>query len=537
MKRKKITAADLFCGAGGTSTGLQLACKALGYDLNLVAVNHWQIAIATHSKNHPEAEHFCTNLDNVDPRKLVPSGKLDLLVASPECTHHSNARGGKPVNDQSRASGWRVVEWASQIRIETILIENVKEFRSWGPIGTNGKPLKKRKGELYFAFLNALRALGYIVEERILNAADYGAPTSRERLFIQARLGRKAIGWPERTHAPKDKVQQALPLFKTSSTLKPYRPAREIIDWTIPSRSIFNRKKPLKPNTLARIYAGLQKFSGIPFIVPKEGDDRIRSIDRPLQTITTQSRGIGLVQPFLVKFYGGHDAQSLDKPLPAVTANYEHFGLAQPFIVVLRNNMGAASIDNPLSTIATSGAHHGLCQPFITRFQGNHDGRSDGNQRNHSLEEPLPTLDTSNRYGLVSPFLVQTMHGQDDYPGRRVHSLDQPIKTITAGDDGWAIAEPFLVKYNGTAKAASIDEPIDTLSTKDRFGLVEPRLEGSPIAVLDIHFRMLQPHELAAAQGFPKSYVFVGNREDQVKQIGNAVSVEMAEALLKTILK
>ena len=162
-KKQKITAADLFCGAGGTSTGLQQACEQAGITLNLIAVNHWDVAISTHSQNHPDADHYCFNLDSVDPRKLVPSGKLDLLVASPECTHHSIARGGKPINDQSRASAWRIVEWASQIRIEHILIENVKEFRTWGPLGTNGRPLKKRKGETYFAFLNALRALGYTV--------------------------------------------------------------------------------------------------------------------------------------------------------------------------------------------------------------------------------------------------------------------------------------------------------------------------------------------------------------------------------------
>ena len=199
---RKITVADLFCGAGGTSTGLRQACEHLGLKLNLLAVNHWDIAIQTHATNHPDAEHLCSTLDSVDPRKVVPSGRLDLLIASPECTHHSIARGGKPINDQSRASAWRIVEWCSQIRVDHVLIENVKEFQTWGPLGANGQPLKRQKGATYFAFLNALQSLGYTVEARVLNAADYGDATSRERLFIQARKGRKPIQWPQPTHGP-----------------------------------------------------------------------------------------------------------------------------------------------------------------------------------------------------------------------------------------------------------------------------------------------------------------------------------------------
>jgi DNA (cytosine-5)-methyltransferase 1 len=563
---RKIKAADLFCGAGGTSTGLAEACASLGYELDLLAVNHWDIAIATHSQNHPDAQHLCASLDSVDPRKLVPSGKLDLLVASPECTHHSIARGGKPVNDQSRASAWRIVEWASQIRIQHILIENVKEFRTWGPLGSNGRPLKSRKGETYFAFLNALRALGYIVEERILNAADYGDPTSRERLFVQARLGRKGIGWPESTHAPANAIageasQPALFAHKTQRA--PYRTAREIIDWSIPGESIFTRKRPLAPNTLNRIYKGLQKFSGIPFIIPAGGPEiSARSVNQPLNTILTRDH-VGIVQPYLVKFFGGHDGHSIDEPLPTITANYEHYGLAQPFIVELRGNQDARSLDEPVSTVTGSGAHHALCQPFLTRFQG---GR-DCDQRNYSLEEPIRTLDTSNRFGLcqpfivgaggpsyagkprsvdkpfntvltndhsalVQPFIIPVNHGRDE----RSHSLNSPMPTITSVD-AWALIQSYLVKYNGTGQAQPVDEPLDTVTAKDRFGLCEPQLsEVGGYFLLDIRFRMLQPHELAAAMSFPKSYSFAGNREQRVKQIGNAVPVGLARALCQAIL-
>ena len=555
--KRTVKAADLFCGAGGTSTGLALACAELGLGLSLLAVNHWQVAIDTHSQNHPNVEHYCTDINTTDPRKLVPSGRLDLLVASPECTHHSIARGGKPINDQSRASAWRIVEWASQIEIKNLLIENVKEFQTWGPIGANGRPLKRKRGETYHAFLNALRSLGYIVEARVLNAANYGDPTSRERLFVIARKGRKSFHWPEPTHTRDGRET----LFHKPQK---WRAAREIIDWDLPGESIFTRKRPLSPNTMARIFAGLQKYCGLPFIVPKEsGVKRVRSVDQPLQTITTESRGIGLctpfilpnegfyrgnaprsldeplptvtqrgggalIQPYLVKFFGGHDAQSVDEPLPTICANYEHYGLAQPFVVELRNNQDSRSVDEPLSTVCANGNHQALCQPyifamnhgkddvrivdidkpmptitsvdawglaqpFLTRFNGNHNGRKDGAQRNYPVDAPLPTLDTSNRFGLVTP---------------------------------------YLVKYNGTGGPMSVDDPLDTVTAKDRFGLVIPQLG----AVLDIRFRMLQPHELAAAMSFPKTYFFAGNREQKVKQIGNAVPVGLARALCKAIL-
>lgn len=458
--KKKITAADLFCGAGGTSTGLRLACEAAGKRLELIAINHWDLAILAHKKNHPEAEHLCANLDSVNPRELVPTGKLDLLVASPECTHHSNAAGGRPKNEQSRASAWRVVEWAAQIWIDEILIENVPEFQSWGPLTSHGQPAKRLKGATYMAFLNALRSLGYTVEARILCAADYGDPTTRERLFIRAKRGRGPIVWPERTHAPKEEIGARLPLFSDGRALKPHRPVSEVIDWSIPSHSIFARKRPLRPNTLKRIFKGIEKFSGLPFIVPQLSGGAPRSVERPLQTITTTSRGIGLCEPFIIE---------------------------------LRKNKSARSINQPLSTVCGSGAHHGLCEPFI----------------------------------------IPLNHGGQDI---RCYSVDRPMKTVTSFD-AWGLVRPFLVKYYGTAIGQSVDEPLGTVTVNDRFGLVQPVIEADGQRwKLDINFRMLQPRELAGAQGFPNGYEFEGTREDQVKQIGNAVPVNLATALCSAIL-
>ncbi len=505
--------ADLFCGAGGTSTGLLQACEAAGVPLRLIAVNHWDIAISTHAKNHPHADHTCASLDGVAPRKLVPGGVLDLLVASPECTHHSVARGGKPINDQSRASAWRIVEWCSQITVNHVLIENVKEFRTWGPLGSNDRPLKRRRGETYQAFLNAMRALGYTVEDRVLNAADFGDPTSRERLFIQARRGKKPIVWPEPTHGPR--IAPAAPVLfeKSPAPRRPYRTAREIIDWSIPGESIFRRKRPLSPNTMAQIWKGLQKFAGLPFFVGAggpQGAGRPAAVDGPIGTLTTENHR-ALITPFLVKYYGGQAAQSIDEPLPTVTANYEHYGLCEPFIVEFRNNKSARSIDDPLSVVATSGAHHGLCEPFVLINRNNNVPKS--------LDDPLPTLCTGNHMYLVSPFVLSMEHGG------RLRSVDKPLNTITTARGGaHGVCIPYL-------------EPLDTVTAKDRFGLVMPELaEGQGYAILDIRFRMLQPHELAAAMSFPKSYHFVGNREQKVKQIGNAVPVRLARALCSGIV-
>jgi DNA (cytosine-5)-methyltransferase 1 len=242
-----IQAADLFCGAGGTSSGLYSACDHVGARLYLVAVNHWKIAVETHTFNHPDARHICAPLEGLDPRKAVPSGRLDILVASPECTHHSIARGGKPVSDQLRASAWHILRWAELLQIDNILIENVREFQDWGPTDAAGKPIKSRKGETFKAFCAALRSLNYTVEHRILNAADYGDPTSRHRLFIMARRGGIPVIWPETSHG---------------GTKSPYHTAREIIDWDLPGDSIFKRKKALAPKTLARIAAGIRKYGG-----------------------------------------------------------------------------------------------------------------------------------------------------------------------------------------------------------------------------------------------------------------------------------
>lgn len=483
--RKKVTAADLFCGAGGTSTGLAAACARLGLGLDLLAINHWALAIATHGRNHPWARHICWPIEQVQPKRAIPNGRLDLLWASPECTHHSIARGGRPVSDQKRAGAWEICRWATELRIENLIVENVREFQDWGPIGSNGRPLKSRKGETFRAWITALESLDYRVESRVLNCADYGDPTSRRRLFVLAKRGRGRIEWPKPTHG---------------DGLAPWRTAREIIDWELKGQSIFNRARPLKQRTIDRIAAGLRKFGGAaaePFLVMLYGTPDARSVHRPAPTVTARGQHVGICEPFLMSatHSGSARVHSAGAPMPTVTcAKRGEIALVEPFILppegVHRGN-AARSLDAPLQTVLASRGAGALVEPFLVAYRGDHAGRRDGENRVHSVNEPLRTQDTSNRYGLC---------------------------------------EPFLLKYNGNGVGAhEVGQPLPTATTKERFGLVEP-------VCLDILFRMLQPHELAAAQGFPAGYYFAGNKEQVVKQIGNAVPTNTAAALAEAQL-
>lgn len=405
------------------------------------------------------------------------------------CTHFSTARGGRPVNPQSRASAWHILKWAQELYIDTILIENVPEFRSWGPIGANHQPLKSKKGQTYRAFLEALRSLGYVVEDRILNAADYGDPTTRQRLFILARRGRRSLGWPMPTHSKSGGAT----LFGPT---KRWAPARSVIDWGLKGQSIFRRKKSLRPATLARILAGLQRFGGPelrPFLMHITHGGRLHDVDRPLPTVTTAKRGeIALVEPYVLQQQSGGVARSVGQPLPTIAAK------------------GAVA----------------LVQPFLVAYHTERDGET---PRTHSVDEPIPTLTAGgNRFGVVEPFIFANR------TNNAPKSLDQPVPALCTGDH-IALVEPFLTKYNRTAEGAySVDDPLDTVTARDRFGLVQPVIDG---LALDIHFRMLQPHELAAAMSFPKTYTFAGTREDTVRQIGNSWPGELATALCRSVLE
>lgn len=458
--KNRVMVADLFCGAGGTSAGAVEAIEALGYRSELTAINHWPVAVATHTANHPDARHLCTNIDNVNPRDLFGDGELDLLWASPECTHHSVARGGKPINDQSRATAWCVIRWAEAVRPAVILVENVPEFLSWGGIGSNGRPLQSKKGETFQAWCAALVSLGYQVEYRVLCAADYGDPTERRRMFVQAVRGRRRCVWPNATHGP-----------TSGEGLEAWRTARGIIDWSLPGSSVYDRARPLAEKTMRRIMAGLQKYglkqSGAePFLVAMEHGGHERSIDRPINTITTARGGAhALVEPFMVELRGGSDGHV---------------------------NGSGRSLDEPVPTITAGGGHMALCQPEAMLIPQQSGGAA------RSVEKPVPTVAAKGAIGLV---------------------------------------EPFLIEYYGNGRPQSVDDPLGTVTTKQRFGLARPLVTwGGKRYLLDINFRMLQPHELAGAQGFPMGYKFTGNKTEQVRQIGNAVPRRLARAIVLAAL-
>lgn len=489
MSRRKILVADLLCGAGGSTTGCERALADLGIPLQqveFVCVNHWPTAIETHSLNHPKARHHVQDIATVRPHLIVPEGYLDLLMASPTCTHHSVARGGKPTSDQQRSDPWHIVTWLTELRVKRIIIENVWEFTSWGPVDSRtGKPVKGRRGEYFHAWVETLKRLGFDPEWRKLNAADYGDATTRQRFILMARSDGKRVHWPMPTHTKKPDERMAL-----FPGLKPWRPAREIIDWNIKGRSIFDRKKPLAAKTLARIYAGAVKHRWpMPYLVILRNHMAAQGIDGPLPTIVTggqRGSGTALISPY----YGsgsGDTCTSDGEPLPTVTAK-GRFGVVVP---VTQSGGGAIarSVDEPIPTMTTAkGGEFAVVMPVT------HDDASD---RVRGAGEPLPTITGANRGELA---FITAQHGERPGQAPRVHSVEDPAPTIAA--------------------TGHVD-------------LVEG-VEG-----YDILFRMLEPHELAAAMGFnseEQAYEFAGTKTDQIKQIGNAVSVAKMKACVSAIM-
>ncbi len=348
-----IRAADLFCGGGGTSTALAMAVKELAaelggeIDLDLVALNHWAIAVETHASNHPWATHICDSIENVSPKTVLQGQKLRILVGSPPCVFFSTARGGKPVNDQLRGTPNYILRWLDEAEPEDCLFENVPEFRNWGPLDETNRPIKARKGELFLAWIAEIEKRGYRVEYKVLNAADFGDPTRRLRLFIICRRNGKPIRWPKPTHSnPKKPIPGTLP----------WRSAREIIDWSLPGKSIWGRKRPLSPRTLSRIAEGFRRFGG-PRMEPLARAIENGTGPVPLRELATTPEEIQEVLHFLVKFYGTSTTASLDEPLPTVTASGEHLGVCEARFTLGQQSGGAPrSLDDPLQTVCTDGA-------------------------------------------------------------------------------------------------------------------------------------------------------------------------------------
>lgn len=489
---------DNFAGGGGASTGIELA---MGKSVD-IAINHDPAAIAMHRANHPETEHYCENVWEIDPVAACGGRKVALAWFSPDCKHFSKAKGGKPVEKSIRGLAWVAIRWAKMVRPRVIMLENVEEFKTWGPLMEDSKPDPRFKGRTFRHFVHALKRYGYTVDWRELRACDYGAPTIRKRFFLIARCDGQPIKWPEATHGD----PKSLPV--QSGRLKPWRTAAEIIDWSIECKSIFERKKPLCENTMNRIAKGLKKFVidlPSPFIVGTGGPEYMgnpASIEKPLGTVITQNHR-AVITPYLAqigqqKFAG--DARSYDTR-------------------------------NPLSTIVTK-AEHLLVAPTLIQYHGEQSAKD---VRGQAVNKPLLTADSSNRYGLVTAWM---MH----YYGTSIGcGIDEPVGTITALGQHIAEVQAFLVKYYGQGDGQGINEPLHTITTKDRFGLVT--VKGIDYQIVDIGMRMLNPRELFNAQGFPSDYVIEKDAEGhkytqkaQVARCGNAVPPPFAEALVRTNL-
>jgi DNA (cytosine-5)-methyltransferase 1 len=515
MRARKILVADLLCGAGGSSTGCARALAELGLEMELVCVNHWGIAIETHQKNHPEARHYCQDIATVRPHLIVPEGYLDLLMASPTCTHHSVARGGKPTSDQQRSDPWHIITWLTELRVKRAIIENVWEFTGWGPVDhRTGKPIKSRKGEYFRAWIDTIRRLGYEPEWRKLNAADFGDATTRQRFILMMRNDRRQISWPVPTHRKREDGKLAL-----FPTVQPWRPAREIIDWDLKGRSIFNRKKALAPKTLARIYAGAVKFQWPePFLVVLRNHMAGQSVDGPLPTIAASGNHIGLAQPVIVNGRRNNHAKSVDTdPIPALDTKGGVW-LAEPFILSRHAGGAPRAVDEPTPTQVAKQSH-----VLISPYYGSGSGETC-----QSAEQPLPTVTAKGRFGMVVP--ITHADGSN-----RARDVSDPLPTLTTANRGELafITAQFGERPGQAPRVHEIAEPVPGICATVHINLVE----GTP--EYDVLFRMLEPHELAAAMGFNNDeveYEFAGTKTEQIKQIGNAVSVRKMKACVAAIM-
>ncbi|THD51876.1 DNA cytosine methyltransferase [Enterobacteriaceae bacterium ML5] len=641
-----------FAGGGGSCEGIK---QALGYAPH-IAMNHNPVAMAVHKMNHPETLHYPEHIFSVDP--IISTGGLPVLLGwfSPDCRHFSKAKGGTPVTKEIRGLAWVVVRWALATHPKVLMLENVEEFKTWGPLLNDGDkcyPDPDRKGETFHAFINMLSGgvpadhpalaeccefldidinspdaarlvagLGYNVDYRERKAYISGAPTIRKRLYVVARADGKAVVWPEAEYGDPKSPEFA------SGKLKPWRTAAECIDWSIPCPSIFERKKPLAENTLKRIARGIQRFvidNPTPFIVKCNHTStksvyncfRGQPLDEPLQTIT-KTHGYAVVTPHITKFRTGATGQECDVPFPTITAgssirpggNGHALGMVEatllpfiagaggseyqgkpraagvPFHTVIKESHSALitpviarigqtgfggdrmayEAGKPLTTI-TSKAEHLLVAPVIARQFGNSVGHAadepngtitaggggksqlctaflakhfGGNYTGAgaAMDAPVHTVTTTDHHALVTSNLIKLRgtckHGQP---------VTEPAPTITAGGLHIGEVRAFLLKYYGNEKeGVSLNEPLHTVTTNDRFGLVT--VEGVDYQIVDIGMRMLTPRELYNAQGFPADYIIDRgpdgekiSQKDQVARCGNSVCPTEACALVKANVK
>ena len=591
---KELNTVDLFCGAGGATTGLELALKRIGATHKGIAINHWRVAVDTMRRNHPLVDTKQMSIEEAVPEELVPGGVVDLLWASPSCTHHSRAKGGKPRSNQLRAQPQLILQWLNDLYVRRVIVENVPEFVDWGPLGLDKKPIKRKIGACFQKWVESIEALNYTVEWRIVNCADYGDATSRRRFFLKAvRKGCGKIRWPEPTHTENPQPD----LF--GHELKKWRGVRECLDLSDLGTSIFNRERPLSKNTLRRVAVGMKKYNGMDFLMDMLGSDtgddsRVHPLTDPMPTQHSGGNRCAVVRPFLVRLNRNCGAESVDRPLSTTTTK-DHHALCQPFIVKLNNHAAAEDVEKPLTSVLAGGQHHAICQPVIIDHFKNGEAQSVddpiGAQTTHDrysvvqpfimdyfglkhdhehhvkgIDRPMPTLTTETHHYLCTPLvlgqqsratarpidkpcptiatagaisvatpIILDMSRPGGNDSGHIRSADEPMRTLTTFDNV-QIATPVIVDMshpgdpNDERRVSSGDEPMSTITTRNNKAVVT--LPMLPDGrVIDIRLRMLKPSELAAAHSFPKDYVLTGNRGEQVKQIGNSVPVMTAAAM------
>lgn len=549
---------DNFAGGGGASTGIEMA---IGHSVD-IAINHDPDAIAMHKANHPKTRHYCEDVWQVDPIEACKGHPVALAWFSPDCKHFSRAKGGKPCDKNIRGLAWVTLRWAYKVKPRCIMLENVPEIQTWGPLDDKDRPIKERSGETFDGFIRALSTgmpkghpafgemckalgvsessdtaramidgLGYRVEWRTLKSCDYGAPTTRTRFYMIARCDGQPIVWPEPTHAPKN--SQAV----KSGRKLPYHTAAECIDWSIPAQSIFERDVPLAENTMRRIARGIQKFvidNPEPFVVAvNHGGDGFRgqSIYDPLQTVTAK-HGYGVVTPTIMCNNANNVGASVESPLPTVTTGNRNFLVAPSLIqyhTETTEKVRGQNVDEPIKTQDTSNRYALSCAHIMKNFAGGYTGAGS------NAEDPLGTVTAKDHNSLVTAHIMTLRHNMDGQP------IDEPLKTVCGEGMHHAEVQAFLLKYYGCSYAQAADEPLDTVTAKDRFAVVT--IHGEEYIITDIRMRMLQPRELFNAQGFPRDYVIDkdadGNpypKSKQVARCGNAVTPPVPAALVRANL-
>ena len=546
---------DNFAGGGGASTGIEMA---IGRSVD-IAINHDPDAIAMHKVNHPSTKHYCEDVWQVDPVKACNGNPVALAWFSPDCKHFSRAKGGKPVDKNIRGLAWVAVKWAALVAPRVIMLENVPEIQTWGPLGKDNKPIKSRSGETFDGFIRALstglpedhpafaemckaleinaesemavkikNGLGYWVEHKELKSCDFGAPTSRTRFYLIARRDRRSIVWPKPTHGPRNSAAVK------SGKLLPYNTAAGCIDWSIPTRSIFERKKPLAENTLQRIALGIKRFvinNAEPFIVAvNHGGEGFRgqSLNDPLQTITAK-HGYGIVAPTIMCNNTNNVGASVESPLPTVTTGNRNFLVAASLIQYHTEStdgeVRGQELDKPIMTLDTANRYALSCAHIMKNYAGGYKGSGS------SVEDPLGTVTAKDHNSLVTAHIMTL---RNNMVGQK---MDEPLTTISTSGAHHAEVLAFLVKYFSNGAPKPVDEPLDTITTKDRFALVT--IHGEEYVITDIHLRMLQPRELFNAQGFPENYVIDHDeygrpypKSKQVARCGNAVTPPVPAALV-----